>query len=52
MNNFVIFEEQLTMINDFQALCTSSFISRSIIVKISLMFQVLYSTLPFLIIHY
>ena len=51
MNNCVIDEEQLTLINDFLVSSNSSFTSRSLIVKISSIFQVLYSTLLFLLIH-
>lgn len=51
MNNCVIFKEQLTMICDFEASYNSLFISRCYGVKISPMFQALYSTLHFLLIH-
>lgn len=41
MNIYVVFEKYLTLIHIFRAFCNSSFISRSLMVKISQMFTVL-----------
>lgn len=51
MKNYVVFQKYITLINVFQTFCNSSFISHSLLIKISLI-ALVFVQLSFILVHF